>query len=39
MWSDQARAFRAEAAGITDGLDAGRRWWDDACAAWQPYSA
>jgi hypothetical protein len=31
---DQARAFRAEAARITDELDAGRRWWDDAWAAW-----
>jgi hypothetical protein len=33
---DQARATRCEAARITAELDAGRRWWDDAWAAWTP---
>ena len=33
---DQARAARREAARITAGLDAGRRWWDDAWAEWRP---
>ncbi|HXK14070.1 MAG TPA: DUF402 domain-containing protein [Gaiellaceae bacterium] len=31
---DQAREARREAARITTELDAGRRWWDDAWAAW-----
>lgn len=33
---DQARATRAEAGRLTAELDAGRRWWDDAWADWQP---
>ena len=33
---DQARAAREEGKRITAELDAGRRWWDDAWAAWTP---
>jgi hypothetical protein len=33
---DQARAIRAEGDRVLAELDAGRRWWDDAWADWQP---
>jgi hypothetical protein len=33
---DQADAARREAARITAELDAGRQWWDESWAAWQP---
>jgi Protein of unknown function (DUF402) len=33
---DQARATRAEAERVIAELEAGRRWWDDAWAGWQP---
>jgi predicted RNA-binding protein associated with RNAse of E/G family len=32
----QAEAIRAEGARITAELDAGRRWWSDDWAQWQP---
>ena len=33
---DQVAAVRAEAAHVTDDLDAGRRWWSDEWARWRP---
>jgi Protein of unknown function (DUF402) len=37
--AEQAKAIRAEGARITAELDAGRRWWSDDWAQWQPPAA